>query len=206
MGTDIHPAVQHRVGGQWVHVPQDVWPLEKPWGDRAYPILKDRNYTLFAVLANVRNGFGFAGSYRHEPIQPIAEPRGLPEGFVHPEPYEDDLGDHSFSWVTLAELLAYDWEQPLARGCVVPASEFVKLGPGERPRQWSGGVMGRDIVTVSAEDYRAGRFDPDKVVYVQLFWTQPLREAVGPFVDTIIPWLQTLGAPDDVRLVFGFDS
>jgi len=37
-----------------------------------------RNYDLFAFLADVRNGTGFAGTYRHEPIRPQFPGRGLP--------------------------------------------------------------------------------------------------------------------------------
>lgn len=37
-----------------------------------------RDYNLFAFLADVRNGRGFAGSYRHEPVGPQFPDRGLP--------------------------------------------------------------------------------------------------------------------------------
>ena len=39
----------------------------------------DRNYDLFAMLANLRNGVGFAGRRRGEVLDPIDEPRGIPE-------------------------------------------------------------------------------------------------------------------------------
>lgn len=96
---------------------------------------QDRCYLLFAFLADVRNGFGFAGIFTHKPVEPISEPRGLPSEF--PEiadgtyefpkavtldgkgnPIPDTLsrwdrddyvwfGDHSFSWLTIDEIL--DW-------------------------------------------------------------------------------------------------
>ena len=34
---------------------------------------------VFAALADVRNGYGFAGVPTHEAIKPISEARGLPE-------------------------------------------------------------------------------------------------------------------------------
>lgn len=34
----------------------------------------------------------------------------------------------------------------------------------------------------------------------------PMPESVAWFARDILPWLRTLGAPEDVRMVFGFDS
>ena len=51
-----------------------------------------RNYNLFAFLAGVRNGSGFAGSYRHEPIEPLFAGRGLPPDL--------DAGEYSdLGWI-----------------------------------------------------------------------------------------------------------
>lgn len=41
--------------------------------------LKDRNYDVFAILANVRNGTGFAGIKTSSGFDPIDTPRGLPD-------------------------------------------------------------------------------------------------------------------------------
>lgn len=38
-----------------------------------------RNYNLFAILADVHNGYGFAGCDTGDPFVPIAPPRGLPD-------------------------------------------------------------------------------------------------------------------------------
>lgn len=71
MGTDIHMIVQRKDGyGRW--------------RECGIPGFGARSYSLFAALANVRNGFGFAGVYTHEPIKPIAEPRGLPTDVPDP--------------------------------------------------------------------------------------------------------------------------
>lgn len=68
MGTDIHAVFQKRTPTGW----EDV---TSTWD-------QDRHYFLFAWLADVRNGFGFAGVRTHEPIKPIlAERRGLPGDF-----------------------------------------------------------------------------------------------------------------------------
>jgi hypothetical protein len=90
MGCDIHSYVEIRNGNQWESSLNEVFDY--------------RNYGLFGFLADVRN-------YSHSPV--IAEPRGLPDD-VSPElrAEYDEWGDcHSTSWLTLAELLAYDYDQ-----------------------------------------------------------------------------------------------
>lgn len=70
MGTDIHGVFQRRdkTTSQWVDVPSNY--------------KQDRHYQLFAVLAGVRNGHGFARVRTGEAVKPIAEPRGLPKDFA----------------------------------------------------------------------------------------------------------------------------
>src|ERR1700691_1564806 len=90
MGCDIHPYVEVRKNGTWVKADVKV-----PDG---------RNYWTFAKLANVRNGFGFAGCDTGDAVVPICEPRGLPaDTSIHDEDYDEEaedgldrvwLGDH----------------------------------------------------------------------------------------------------------------
>lgn len=155
MGCDIHPVVQRRVGDKWETVPTPPDLLDE-YGD---PPWATRNYVTFGILAGVRDDY----------LQEIAEPRGLPPDI--PSTFERlkaegkawaaldsresvdgyDLGEHSFSWVTLRELAGFDFEQP-------------------HPNN-DGGRVG-DVTGIQG-------------------W---------------LPYLASLGAPDDVRLVFGFDS
>lgn len=173
MGCDIHPVVQRRnPGGGWtfVKIPEADLPYDKRTEGGIWDGLCGRHYLRFSILANVRNGYGFAGAPTYVPIKPIAEPKGLPEDFGGEESipfgfdeyggrYSDEggpwLGDHSFSWVTLRELLDYDWNARVS---------------------WPGGQE------------------------------MTLREACSDFTGKVIPWLATLGAPDDVRIIFGFDN
>lgn len=65
------------------------------------------------MLANVRNGVGFAGCDTGDGFTPISEPRGLPEDVTAEVKEASDrwgVDGHSHSWVILAELLAYDWQ------------------------------------------------------------------------------------------------
>lgn len=119
MGTDIHVCVEVREWGQWRAVTEpNAWYDEEANDEAEHSLTgwlwSDRCYDLFAVLASVRNRFGFAGSDRGERVVPISEPRGLPydvSGRISEE--SNRLGDdvHSRSWVTLRELLGYDWDQ-----------------------------------------------------------------------------------------------
>lgn len=119
MGTDIHGVFQRydQQAGLWEDVPSEYE--------------QQRHYQLFAVLADVRNGVGFAGVTTGEAVAPIAAPRGLPADFLcdteychkatnvdtlsplqrryrQPEdPLEVWLGDHSYSWLTGDELLTW---------------------------------------------------------------------------------------------------
>lgn len=69
----------------------------------------ERNYGLFAILADVRNGRGFAGDKIGEPTVPISAPRGIPADAS--EGYASEVDDgHSHTWYLLSELLDYDWD------------------------------------------------------------------------------------------------
>ena len=69
MGTDIH--------GVFQRYDEET----KKWEDVSSKYEEGRHYQLFAALAGVRNGFGFAGCVTGEPVEPIAKGRGLPEDF-----------------------------------------------------------------------------------------------------------------------------
>lgn len=98
MGCDIHTSLVEY---------DPKWNSYYSLGDN---FLRDRNYRLFAHLAGVRN--------YHEPVVPDGEfipPRGLPSWWQKRDvvmagngdgPEGCEHGDHSFSWLTLAELRA----------------------------------------------------------------------------------------------------
>ena len=101
MGTDIHCIVQAKTNNSWTALETNSF--------------LDRHYLWFAVLANVRNGDGFAGTpYMTSPVPYIQEHRGYPDDFELPDGVEW-LGDHSFGYVTLQELLDYDWSISISK-------------------------------------------------------------------------------------------
>jgi hypothetical protein len=146
MGTDIHLEVERRVDGKWEHVP---WPMRKcdncegkgveefkingteicRWckgkGEKPEPFYSTRNYYAFGVLCGVRDR-----------VIPIAPPRGLPEDVskgtsskIPPDDGYDHGVFHSHSWVTVEELLNYNWNQSTWYGCTIGdvCQEFLRV-------------------------------------------------------------------------------
>lgn len=164
-----------------------------------------RNYDMFAQLADVRNGRGFAGIKTGEGFIPISKPRGLPEGYAPPDVDDEELwlGDHSHSWLTLAELLAYDIERCTTHQGVLSKAEWEAWDRKGPPRGWCGDVMGPGVRIVSDEVARSG---DEPFTYVRVHWGITYRQAGGIFWSDFVPALQKLGAPENVRIIFGFDS
>jgi hypothetical protein len=247
MGTDIHLYVERRnAAGVWERATPEPWPC--PWCEGEAQRHSDcynckgagktrspydlRNYDLFAMLANVRNGRGFAGVVTGSGFVPLAKPRGRPDDTAIVDTcdaveYEDPqyvwLGDHSFSYATLAEVLSYDYGQITHQCGVVGAKEYrawVEAGRRGAPKSWSAAVFGNCTTVTPAEidlllqegvvkasddgngyvDAMGGRY------YVEISWSISYRDAAGPAWFAFLDACKPLGAPEDVRFVFGFDS
>lgn len=265
MGCDIHLFVEARQpGGPWklqrvtvpcswckgtkVNPPTSRQPGEQCWFCRRHPGLEvgydHRNYDVFAILANVRNGRAFGGCATGGGFISIDDPRGFPgdmsddlKRIVSKSDEDDDswerlkseygsgwIGDHSFSHISLAELLAYNWEQVATQVGWVDLETFRAWDAkgGGWPEGWCGDIMGPRIKKISNQEMRAliagGRIeknepcDPNATAhYTQVRWTDTYAKCAGDFHDKFIPALVGLGAalgvePENVRIVFGFDS
>jgi hypothetical protein len=160
---------------------------------------RDRCYNLFAQLADVRNGTGFAGVDTGEGFLPIAPQRGLPEGCDNEE---GEFGDHSFSWLTLAELEAYDLDRVTVCRGIVDRKTYEAWDRKGSPDNWCGGISGPDVKIITDAQARAG----EPGTYVKIAWARTYRQAGGNFWKLVLPSLQRLGTPENVRIVFGFDS
>lgn len=145
----------------------------------------DRNYDVFAILGNVRNGTGFAGSVTSSGFEPISDNRGIPDDisrglrdylvrtgydlidgkleYNRDDEEEDDLyeemekepegywglGDHSWSWVTLDEIINYDWDRAVVKEGWVTPGQFQHFREHGSPNGWCGGVSGRNVEHIS---------------------------------------------------------
>ena len=91
MGCDIHAYAERKTISGYEYMPE-ITPFD--W----------RSYSLFGFLAGVRN-------YSAVPV--IAEPRGFPDDVSADvrEKYEQwDMDAHTPSWLSMAELLAWDYD------------------------------------------------------------------------------------------------
>lgn len=231
MGCDIHLYVEKKIDGQW----QILGDFEREenddggtWisGGRFY---SGRNYNLFAILADVRNGRGFAGCKTGEGFQPISEPRGVPDD-ASPE-YKAivdqwDVDGHSHSFHTLRQLLDYDWTQATGLQGWLNMVEWEKWtrwqrAKGEGPDSYCGGVDGPDVQHISAEeadalfagvDWHARQTiaSANREKYALAQWKVPYHDAAHSFWTHSIPNLLKLAGgiagADDVRIVFFFDN
>jgi len=232
MGCDIHLFVEKKEMVEWASV--DKWELDEhaqelrvPYGSAFYD---DRNYSLFSILANVRNGYGVAGIDTGNGYIPISEPRGLPNNIsslVQNESVSWGSDGHSHSWFTLKELLDYDWTQTTIVRGVLSTRQYVDWNRwsrknGENPNGWSGGVSGgrtRNITGPEMEKLCEGmeklwgkNLDEEiqkrglDHTYASFHWGQHYYSMIGRFWSHAIPRLLRIGNPEDVRIVFWFDN
>lgn len=220
MGCDIHLYVEVRqVDGSWKSA--DEWAKDEdgyvyvPYEKQFY---NGRNYDLFAILADVRNGRGFAGIKTGEGFNPISAPRGIPAD-VSPEvkAKSDDWGGdgHSHSWHTVADLLAFDWTQTTINQGWINGPIYARwqLDPSDPPETYCGGVSGGSIKHVSMDEMKAlvaacpeGDYSSLRDTYCLASWGIRYCDAAPYFWSNTIPRLLHLGKPEDVRIVFWFDN
>ncbi len=227
MGCDIHIAIQvQEPDGVWSEVLWQQTPYDyngaRPAADGipvAPKVFRMRNYDLFGILADVRNGRGFAGIETGAGWPSIAPDRGFPEGFnpdrVGPNPqYPEDgaryMGEHSFTWIALDELKAFAWDTTATRIYgVVPGVDFEALrATNAAPTTYCGDTAGPGIKVYSPDAYDAAKAAGTLVPrpYVRMWWTETAREATNDYPGKVIPWLESLAHGRPLRLVLGFDS
>lgn len=126
MGCDIHLYTEKRLkDGGWYcadHFKINPFYKRDPNRENAYThisIYDDRDYSVFATLANVRN---------YDGIIPISEPRGLPNDVSEiVERESDDWGRdvHSHSWLTAKELFIHKNKVPFTKqsGLISPKNQ-----------------------------------------------------------------------------------
>jgi hypothetical protein len=225
MGCDIHPAIEYRESevGPWkALLAKDPYFGKREWHDKEYTASLDigRDYDLFAILGNVRNNRGFAGEKTGERFAPMSDCRGVPDD-ISPEARDVLSNEHSATWVTLAEILAYDWDRTSThRGCVNPA-EFAKWDRTKnRPDSWSGGVAGRGVRIVSNDEMRQAIADDPALkddgglfcksgLYTWIEWESTYSRDGDQLWHRALPKMLNLGRSyglENVRLVMDFDS
>lgn len=225
MGTDIHMACEIRRDGKWCTLKERVfknaWFREdsdyEPFTHEFTEVPYDsRCYNLFGMLADVRNGTGFAGCRIGEPFVPISKPKGLPKDMCK-DTDEYISHEHTASYLTLTELERYAWTRLHRNYGVVEEGQYRDyVMRGNNPEDWCGDVCGPGIVYLKEPemvDLIMGKRErkPGETYYTACYFKpKTYAECSGGFYDEVIPVLRSLvpagGTSDDVRIVFDFDS
>lgn len=241
MGCDIHLFVEKRGDdGKWQSA--DTWEPDEDTeenGQLRIPYEKrffsDRNYDLFAILADVRNGRGFGGANTGDGFNPIEDPKGLPDDVTDLVKGESDgwnSDGHSHTWFTVKEIMDYDWTQVSKLRGYVEMKTFFEWSRwsrknGECPDSYCGGVGGggvrllsmaegdAELAKLTAEINSDRGTAQEKIddflfnhrsVYVLSEWEQPYYKTSRHFLSDLLPRLWRLGTPENVRIVLWFDN
>ena len=175
-------------------------------------IYDGRNYDLFAILANVRNGYGFAGVDTGDGFNPIAMPKGIPSNVSkvvrqEAERWGDD--GHSHSYLTVKELLDFNWNQTTTQRGVVSEKEYIMFKEKGVPEYYAGGVGGANIIHITPDEMELlikGAFprQEGKEYFTSISWNEFYYKSVGSFYTKSLPILKELAQDEleSVRIVF----
>lgn len=229
MGTDIHFFVESRVDANSPWRSADEWTNDRGYRHVVMPFYDGRNYDLFAILADVRNGTAFAGVKTGSRLVPMHEPRGWPLD-ISDEVAEEDV-DHTPSWCSLREIMEYDWTRVQAKTGLANIREWARWMTMGEPEDYCGGVSGPGVREISAGEVArhmealgaetAWQFfhheaerqklaksigHAERDIYIRLNWSCPYYHSTMTFLGETVPRLWRLGAPDNVRCLYYFDS
>lgn len=240
MGCDIHCFAERYFDGAWHLLAPSVearpWRFGQPGPDPRFTytgVLRDwfdsRNYDLFGILADVRNGIGFAGIRTGDAWPVIEEPRGIPadaSDLYRKEAEEWGIDGHSHSWFTVEELDRFFAGMVMGRKTgVVHCNDYAQ---GEIPHMHASDVSGLSSVILTEDQFaqvkdeiHQGQISREAIlhfnfdhfkhkrpvvgVYVRQEWDHP-AELVTEGFRGMLDELRKFGAPDELRVVFFFDN
>lgn len=201
MGCDIHTHVEYlrTVNGnkEWIdgnfYKRNPYFEKGKDDGEQELEIVhpySDRNYTLFSILADVRN-------YGNN--KPICEPKGLPIDCckeIREESERWGCDGHSHSWFTLEELYNAQskFQKVKHRGMISPQAQE-NLKKGITPDEWCQGT--------NQADWKFAEWEENVDILDKLI--KSIEKRAEHFL-----WAwnkeQLLKIANDIRVVFWFDN
>lgn len=217
MGTDIHMVAEVRKDGVW-HTLSDKnfvrWE-GTDYEDWVCCPYSDRNYNLFGILADVRNGRGFGGSRTGEKFNSISKPKGYPVDICE-NSWEYLSQEHSASYLNLKEIFDFDWTQ-LHRSYGIISEKVYKdtIMKGEIPDSWCGDIFGPNYVKIPETemvDLIQGLIPRKKDTYYFTgcyFKPESYADCAEDFLEAmekLKKYVPEGGTLEDVRIVFDFDS
>jgi len=217
MGCDIHCYAEVNKSGIWEKIgdmfknpwynPDKDDSFYKEFIDHPYD---DRNYNLYAILANVRNGYD---------LIPIAYPKGLPEDVSDEIKSNSDdwCGDgHSHSWFTFKELLDFDWKNnSIENEAWVSEEVYKQFKETGNPYPCSGGVDGGNIRKETNKEMNRiiknkYPWEKEYSFYTIIKWNQSFLDAGQGLLDNLNEFIKSNNISDEelsnYRIVFWFDN
>ncbi|MCY9186471.1 hypothetical protein [Bacillus halotolerans] len=206
MGCDIHAFVEvkrypyqdrNRSNGVWISA--DKWTVnedhifypedyeERFHVDDHDSIYRGRNYHLFSILAGVRNYRG---------LTPISSPKGLPKDVCIEIKNESDFfasDGHSHSYLTLKELLQYNWDEEIEAVDFADSKELAIEEYGDKIISINPSMVGVKVT------YKATLREMQKD-----FFMTTVEKMKSFLKDSEYPYREV--REDDIRLVFWFDN
>jgi hypothetical protein len=222
MGTDIHIQFEVFQDGQWKYLGKKIpneYHTEPDDGESEFSYENEifngpRNYDAFAILADVRNGRGFAGVKTGDGFNIISEPKGFPTN-MSPEVTEwAESLEHTPSWLTLKEILDFNWNQTTRHEGWMNLEIYKLWDKTKSPDDYCGGVAGRNIEHILMNEADRllkdpSKIDPKKEYYVNISFNESYIESFGSYYTELIPKMKEVAPnndPSKIRMIFYFDS
>lgn len=194
MGCDIHLYVEIKENGKWKHGQKKEDKYNEGFFDVPYEqkLFTDRNYTLFAFLANVRN-YGY--------IKPICESKGLPLDIskdlkIISESWGED--GHSHSFFTLEELKkAFDPKKTVTCSGLMSNDQWNKFEASLISKKPDYNLM---------YPYCQGTTEKNFSFHT---WEVPFLFKYKGFIECVINKLNSMfpnKKDDEIRIIFWFDN
>ena len=185
---------------------------------------ESRCYMVFSLLADVRNGYGFAGTETYQPITPIDSPRGYPPKTAFSEVFdENEEWCHSATFFSMKELLEHDgWEQDFKQVGYVAFDEWKEFvqsqltdTPLKSPRSYCGNVAGGMVQKHPMSEFNRIDEDPSKYgdtqdIFIKGKWLEksPLKDTAfwgWLHSDTMTKLAEQYGS-ENIRINICFDN
>lgn len=199
MGCDIHlyTEINRVIKGELKWVNCDNWKInhyyEKGSDENEYEVnhlYSDRNYRLFAVLADVRN---------YSDNKFICEPKGFPKDASNEviKEYESwDMDGHSHSYFTLSELKEFRRHNNITKYSGLMTQENADMvDAGEMPNEWCQETTRNDYV------YREWEREESPLDKLISLLDKRMREEFWIWDNEEKPEFE-----DKIRIVFWFDN
>lgn len=223
MGTDIHMAIEYRPDSAWLRwgelVANPLHEFDATESELVYKnVYEERDRRVFSVL-------GLVNGVTANPVHPL---RGLPDDCSESIRHELNADYHSHSHLTLAELRAYDWTQPVCFTARVSALDYAqwKHSSSPLPLVLSSGLASDDLteeeLVAFAARINTAELNPQDDIRIsehmqhtreyphgRVAISLPAATACAGFLEAVMPTLKNLAADvgdENVRLVFAFDS